>query len=92
MGSSLITPICIVCKRGSKYNLAGRTETFILARAEVRRNHLYQGAKWHVFCGSCIRPYLYDPTIDGSNLMPLILQINIKGKGRNQTRKIEVLF
>lgn len=92
METSLITPTCIVCKRGSEHNLAGGTETFILVRAEVRRNHLYQGAKWHVFCGSCIRPYLYDTKIDGSNLTQFIIQINIEGKGRNQTRRIEVLF
>ena len=92
MTSSLKNPSCVICKRGKKHNLGGGTETYILFRAEIRKNGLYQGAIWHVFCGSCIKPLLYDKNIDCANLVNSIIQIIIKGKGRNQTREIKVLY
>lgn len=71
-------PICIICGRGSKHNLAslGGNEPFYLIPSEVKKDGLYQGKQWNIICGDCMGRYIYGG-VDWSNLISANKEIDI---------------
>lgn len=82
MTTHLKKPICIYCGRGKRHSPAslGGNEPFYLVPSEVKKNGLYQGKTWNIFCGGCFGK-IVPSNLDFQNLINNYeLEIIIKGK------------
>lgn len=84
MSKSMKKPMCILCTRGTKGCLPslGGNEPFYLIPSEVKKDGLYQGKTWNVFCGDCFNKIMQsifeNHTVDELDFQNLFTQAEIE--------------